>query len=68
MLFSFMGHLCAPLLSLKRFMTRKLLGMSKSSNIPGRLIQFPNRGRLVVAAGKEFTECSPNKMGKQLKI
>lgn len=62
------GCLCAPFLSLKRFMTRKLSCLSKSSNIPGRLIPFPNRGRLVVAAGKEFTERSPKKMVKQLKI
>ena len=44
--------------------------MPKSSNIPGRLIWFPNRGtvRLVVAAGKKVKERGPNKMGKQLKM
>lgn len=57
-----------PLLFLKIFITRKPPCMSKSSNIPGRLLQFPKRGRLVVAAGKEFTVSNPNKMGKQLKI
>lgn len=44
--------------------------MPKSSNIPGRLLWFPNRGmvRLVVALDKEVKEHGPNKMEKQLKI
>lgn len=61
--------LCAPLLSVKRFLTRQLTCIPKSSSIPGRLIWFPSRGtvRLVVAAGKEVKECGPNKMGKTIK-
>lgn len=60
------SFVCAPLLSVKRFLTRQLACMPKSSNIPGRLIWFLNRGmvRLVVAAGKEVKECGSNKMGK----
>jgi len=44
--------------------------MPKSSNIPGGLIWFPNRGtiKLIVATGKEVKECGPNKMEKQLKF
>lgn len=44
--------------------------MPESSNIPGRLIWFPNRRtvRLVVGAGKEVNERGPNKMGNQIKI
>lgn len=61
---------CAPLLSVKRFLSRQLQCMPKSSNIPGRLLWFPNRGmvRLVVALDKEVKEHGPNKMEKQLKI
>lgn len=50
--------------------TRPFSYMPESSNIPGRLIRFPNRRtvRLVVGAGKEVNERGPNKMGNQIKI
>lgn len=60
-----------PVISARRFLTRQLPCMPKSSNIPGRLIWFPGRGmvRLVVAAGEEVKECGSNKIkGKTIKI